>query len=251
MRRPFRLSLALGLTLGTMAILVVAADSAAAASAASASYTETQVSNGGTVRGRVYFESDFPPPQTTQPDRDADTCGVRVPSEEFVVDADSKGLAHVVVRIEGISSGKAFADAEHAIEQLKCRYSPHVSVVRPGEEFNIINQDPILHNVHAYLGDETAFNLAQPFQGQASPQTLEQEGIVRVACDVHKWMEAWVLVIESPYFAITDSSGNFSISDVPPGSYTISMWHEILGSGEKTVTVTGDSTSTVDFVIGG
>ncbi len=234
-----------------MAFLAMVLDSPFPAHAAPSSYGETQVSNGGIVSGRVHFESDFPPPETVQPDRDANVCGVRVPKEEFVIDADSKGLANVVVRIEGIESGKAFAEVEHTIEQLKCRYQPHVSVVRPGEEFNIINQDPVLHNVHAYIGDETAFNLAQPFQGQASPQTLEEEGVVRVACDVHNWMGAWVLVIDSPYFAITDASGNFSISDVPPGTYTISMWHEILGSSEKSVTVSGGAESQVEFVIGG
>jgi plastocyanin len=222
-----------------------------ASQAAAASYKESQVSNGGTVTGRVYFESDIPPAETIQPNRDADTCGVRLPKEQFVVDEASKGLAHAVVRIEGVTSGKPFASAEQKIEQLNCRYQPHVTVVRPGESFNIINQDPVLHNVHAHHGDDTAFNLAQPFQGQVSPQTLELEGVVRVACDVHNWMEAWILVIDSPYLAITDASGNFSISDVPPGTYTLSLWHEVLGSSEKQVTVSAGDESNIDFLISG
>lgn len=248
MSRILRIPLSLGLVL---ALSVLAPGIPTAAHAAPNSYSETQVANGGTVSGRVYFENDFPPAETVQPDRDADTCGVRVPKEQFVVDETSKGLANAVIRIEGISSGKPFSEATQQIEQLKCRYQPHIAIVRPGEEFNIVNQDPILHNIHAYRGDETAFNLAQPFQGQASPQTLEEEGVVRVACDVHNWMEAWVLVIDSPYFAVTDSSGAFSISGVPPGTYSITMWHEVLGSGEKTVTVTSGGESQVEFVIGG
>lgn len=211
MPRSIRLFVAVGVATTTLACLLAAGGGQPAAHAAPAAYSETTVANGGTVTGRVYFTNDFPPAETVQPDRDADTCGVRVPKEVSVVDPDSKGLAHAVVRIEGISSGKAFDSSEQAIEQLKCRYQPHVTVVRPGEEFNIVNQDPILHNVHAYRGDETAFNLAQPFQGQASSQALDKEGIVRVACDVHSWMEAWLLVIDSPYFAVTDSSGSFSI----------------------------------------
>ncbi len=214
-------------------------------------YSEVSVANGGVVVGRVFFGADYPEAETLQPDRDADTCGVRIPVEQFVVDADTKGLANAVIRIEGVSKGKPFEDAKPRIEQLKCRYDPHVLVVQPGQEFEIVNQDPVLHNVHAYNGDDTAFNLAQPFQGQATSQILNETGTVRVACDVHSWMQAWVLVIDSPYFAVTDAQGNFSIPDVPPGSYQITMWHELLGIAEKTVTVTTDGSSDVQFVITG
>ena len=125
-----------------------------------------------------------------------------------------------------------------------------MSVVRPGHQFEIVNQDAILHNVHAYRDDETLFNLAQPFQGQASPQTVEGEGVVRVACDVHSWMQAWILVLDSPYFSLTDASGGFSITDIPPGEYTITMWHEALGSSSKTVVVGTGEESSVSFKIG-
>ena len=251
MPQTLRTLLALGLTTATLALVALVAANPPAVQAAPADYGETQVSNGGTVSGRVHFDDEVPPPDSIQPDRDADTCGVRIPKEEFVVDESSKGLANAVVQIKGIAAGKSFDTTEGKIEQLKCRYQPRIVVLRPGQTLSIINHDPVLHNVHAYLGDDTVFNLAQPFQGQTTAKKLEEEGVVRVACDVHSWMEAWVLVIDSPYFAITDSSGGFSISDVPPGDYTITMWHEVLGSGEKTVTVPADGESTVDFVIGG
>lgn len=213
-------------------------------------YRETNVSGGGEVTGRIFFDSDYPPPETIRPDRDADTCGIRMPSETFVVDKEGKGLANVIVRLEGVTVGKPFADAEPKIDQIKCRYEPHVTVVRPGKPFNIFNQDPILHNVHAYRGDDTVFNLAQPFQGQATPQTLGDEGLIRVKCDVHSWMEAWVLVINNPYFAITDAQGSYNISEVPPGSYKVTMWHEALGEASKQVSVTSGQASEVDFSIG-
>lgn len=231
----------------TLAVLVALA----APPLGAAGYQETAVTNGGEVRGRVYFEADYPPPETARPDRDADTCGLKLPVERFVVDEGSKGLANVVVRIDGIDRGKPFAAAEPQIDQLRCRYTPRVLVVRPDQEFQVVNQDPILHNIHAYKGDETVFNLAQPFQGQATGQSVAEEGVVRVTCDVHSWMEAWVLVIDSPYFALTDAQGGFSITGVPPGTYAIKMWHEQLGSAEKTVTVSAGGTSEVYFVIGG
>ena len=223
----------------------------ALAAAARAEYRETSVAGGGSVAGRVYFASDYPPAETIRPDRDADTCGIRIPNEQFVVDENSRGLANVVVRIEGITSGKPFETAKAQIEQVECRYVPRVTVVRPGREFDIVNQDPVLHNVHAYREDDTLFNLAQPFQGQASPQTVNEAGIVRVACDVHSWMQAWVVVLDNPYFEVTDPSGSFSITDVPPGSYTVTMWHEALGSASKTVVVEAGGSSEVSFEIGG
>ena len=123
-------------------------------------YREVAVDAGGTVAGRIYFESDFPRPERVQPDRDADVCGIRIRSEQFVVDEDSRGLANVIVSIEGISVGKPFSPAgDSALSQLECRYRPHVSVLRSDHELKITNQDPILHNVHAYLGDETLFNV--------------------------------------------------------------------------------------------
>jgi len=213
-------------------------------------YRETAVGNGGSVEGRVYFDGDYPPPESYRPSRDAGTCGVRVPSEKFVVDGDSKGLANAIVRLEGVSSGKAFPSADGVISQLECRYRPHILVQQPGEDLKIVNQDPILHNVHAYREDETLFNMAQPFQGQETRQPLDDEGLVRIACDVHDWMEAWVLVIDNPYFAITDEQGQFSISAVPPGRYQITMWQEMLGTATKTVEVTAGAAASIDFAIG-
>lgn len=234
-----------------VAAMLVSLAAAATAPLGAEGYQETSVADGGEVKGRVYFEADYPPPETTRPDRDADTCGLKLPVERFVVDESSKGLANVVVSIEGIGRGKAFATIKPQLDQLKCRYTPRVLVVRPGQEFQVTNQDPILHNIHAYSGDDTVFNLAQPFQGQASAQSVAEEGVVRVTCDVHSWMEAWLLVIDSPYFAVSDAQGNFSITDVPPGEYSVRMWHELLGSAEKSVTVTEGGSSEVDFSIGG
>ena len=216
---------------------------------AAGEYTETEIANSGTIRGRVYFEEELPERERIQPSRDNDVCGVRLTLEGFVVDRDSKGLANAVVRLEGVAAGKAFTDAKHTIDQLECRYEPHVKVVRPGEQILITNNDPVLHNVHAYRGDDTVFNMAQPFQGQQTPQSIAEEGLVRVACDVHDWMEAWVLVLNNPYVAVTDSGGGFEIGDVPPGTYTVTLWQERLGQVSRQITVEAGGETTTDFVV--
>ncbi len=216
---------------------------------ASGSYQEVEVTNGGTLSGRVYFEGSFPEPERIRPSRDNDVCGLRIPGEGFVVDPETRGLKNAVVLIRGIERGKPFAASAQQIAQLECRYRPHVTVVRPGERMTIMNQDSLLHNVHAYRGDETVFNMAQPFRGQRTPQSLPEEGLVRIACDVHDWMEAWVLVLNNPYFAISDATGAFTLTDVPPGTYQLTLWHESLGTVSRKVTVEAGGSSELDFVV--
>jgi len=212
-------------------------------------YEEIEVADGGTIRGRVYFESELPERRMIQPSRDNDTCGIRVPDQSFEVDRASKGLANVVLRVEGITRGKPFADAKPELAQIECRYQPRVMVVRPGSQVEIVNQDPILHNVHAYRGDDTVFNMAQPFQGQRSAQSMPEDGVVRVVCDVHDWMRAYILVLDNPYVAISGKDGSFEIDGVPPGTYKVTMWHELLGTHTKEVTVPPGGTGEVDFII--
>jgi hypothetical protein len=84
-----------------------------------------------------------------------------------------------------------------------------------------------------------------------TPKKISDAGVVRVACDVHDWMEGWVIVVDNPYVALTDESGRFEITNVPPGDYSLSLWHEVLGSATKPVTVESGEASTVDFAIGG
>ena len=214
-------------------------------------YREIEVDSGGTISGRVFFEEDYPEARKRKVNINADTCGLRVTSEQFVVDPDSKGLANAVLLIEKIQEGKPFSTAESAISQLKCRYDPHVSVMRSGESLSIKNEDPILHNVHAYQGKSSLFNLAQPTRGVVTERRLEDEGVVRLKCDVHPWMSAYVVIVNNPYVALSDKNGEFSIGDIPSGEYTLMLWHEVMGRSTKTVTVKPDEVTRVDFPIGG
>ena len=91
----------------------------------------------------------------------------------------------------------------------------------PAGMLDVVNTDPVLHNTHGYYGKRTAFNLALPNQGQRIPTELKRAGEVRVDCDAHGWMEGWVYVVDNPYYAITGADGKFSITDVPPGNYTL------------------------------
>lgn len=138
-----------------------------------------------------------------------------------------------------------------AVHQKQCEYEPHVQTAVVGQKLEVRNHDKVLHNIHSY--DErkgTLFNLAQPIQNQVSSVTLDQEGVVTLKCDVHRWMLAYIVVGRHPYTAVTDKDGEYRIDGIPPGSYKIRAWHEALGQVSKEVTVVAARQATVDFEVG-
>jgi plastocyanin len=134
------------------------------------------------------------------------------------------------------------------IDQKACRYHPHVFGVRVGQQIEILNSDPTLHNIHALPKGNAEFNTGQPIQGMKTTHTFNaKEVMVPFKCDVHGWMNAYVGVLDHPYFTVSDKDGKFSIKQLPPGSYTIEAWHEKLGAQEQKVTVGAKETKDVPF----
>ena len=101
----------------------------------------------------------------------------------------------------------------------------------------------MLHNTHGYYGSRTAFNVALPEKDQKISKLLKKAGTVKVDCDAHGWMLGWVQVVDNPYYFQTGEDGTFSISDVPPGDYTLVIWQEWLGETEMPITITADGTA--------
>jgi len=187
----------------------------------------------GTIRGHVVLKGDMPKPGTDSITADPKICGTQVSLPRIVVGAD-KGVEDTFVFLEGgPSSGSARATASTKtvlIDQKSCQYKPHALIVPVGSSVEIVNSDPILHNVHGKHDGSNIFNYAQPKQGERqSVETKNMtEGIVTLTCEAgHPWMNAFMYVTKDPSFvAITDKSGEFVIKDVPPGTYTLKMWHE-------------------------
>ncbi len=123
----------------------------------------------------------------------------------------------------------------------RCRFEPHVQALPVGT-IVVVNSDPVMHNTHGFAGKEktaTLFNVALPVKGQRIEKPLTKPGIVRVECDTHGWMLAWIYAADNPYYAVTKKDGTFSLADVPPGSYTLVVWQELIGPTETPVTVKG------------
>jgi plastocyanin len=232
--------------------LIALALSVLATPALAGTYTEVPVKDGGTVKGTVTFGGKAPAPKPITVSKDTDACGKEVKDESLVV-GKTNGLANAVVYLSDIKSGAKAEKQSPTLDQKACAYAPHVQATTLGSPLLILNSDPVLHNVHAY-GDSgkgaSAFNLAMPIQGQKLTKTLSKPGAFSLKCDAgHTWMSAFVHVFEHPYFAVTKDDGAFSLGNVPPGTYTLVVWHEKLGEVKQSVTVTasGISTSAVEL----
>jgi plastocyanin len=176
-----------------------------------------------------------------------EVCGSAVPDERLVVGPDA-GLRYAVVTVEGVRGGAApERDVTHVLDNLACRFQPHVLVAEVGQTLEIRNGDPILHNADARLGSETLFNLGLP-PGRRVRRPLDRPGRIAITCDVrHTWMSAFVVVTDHPYHGVTDAYGVYEIRDVPPARYTVRVWHEELGTTEREITIEGGKMTVADF----
>jgi plastocyanin len=169
--------------------------------------------------------------------------------ETYTVSADGK-LANVFVYVKD-GLGNYVYDPPAAgvkLDQHGCRYTPHVFGVRVGQPIEIINSDPTLHNIHAMPKANPEFNNGQPIQGMKMNHTFKaKEVMVPFKCDVHGWMNAYVGVLDHPYFAVSKEDGSFEIKDLPPGTYTLEAWHEKLGATTQSVTIGAKESKDVSF----
>ncbi len=189
-------------------------------------YEAGDVPDGGVLAGTVRFAGPPPALAPIPVKKNRDVCGPEKPPEALVVGPEG-GVRDAVILIEGVTRGKR-PEGELILDNRHCLFVPHVGAVMVGATAKIRNSDPILHNTHGSLDGVTAFNLALPLQNQVIDITrrLKRPGVIRVLCDAHTHMVAWVVVHDSPYFAVTDEQGRFRIDRIPPGTYRVTMWHE-------------------------
>ncbi len=219
--------------------------------AASYAVLESGVDNGGTVSGRIILAGPPPPPKMLTIDEDVAVCGDDRPSEELIV-SDSGGIKNAALSIDDIASGKDWGlPDEFVYDQEKCRFNPRVLLIRPKVSGVVLNSDPVGHNFHTISSG--IYNINKKMKAEASftvaKNKIRRSGIVRAKCDIHSWMQGWWVVAKSPYTVLSDEDGNFSITDVPPGTYTLKIWHEKLGEAEQTVVIKASETTETDVVL--
>jgi hypothetical protein len=205
----------------------------------------------GSIIGEVKFTDDSPTMPIVKVSKDQDYCGETLPNETYLISADG-ALQNVVVFIEtSPNRGGGDPQKDNILNNTGCRYSPRILALQKGERLRVKNNDPKLHIPHSYLEDRTVFNLSLPFKGTMIDATsrIRQPGILKVVCDTHAWMLAYIHVFDHPYFAVTDERGMFTISNLPAGTYVLKAWHEDAGVKNLEIIVpeSGDIRTVFEF----
>jgi plastocyanin len=205
----------------------------------------------GAITGTVSFEGQAPAGTPIDMGEEP-TCAEKhdgQPMDRPAVVGAGGGLADVFVRVsEGLPEGSwATPSAAAELDQDGCIYRPHVLGVQVGQTLTIRNSDGLLHNINARPENQRGFNISQPTNMTTSRTFSRPEVMIPVRCDVHGWMEAYIGVVDHPYFAVTGPGGSFSLPNLPPGDYTVEAWHERYGTQTVSVTVAASGEATADF----
>jgi plastocyanin len=209
-----------------IAIVLVAALFAVAPSAMS-----------GAIKGKVVFAGPVPAPKKVDVTIDQYVCGNVKDAEELSI-SPQKELRNAVVWIDDPPPNAKAPPLPQKVEmdQSKCVFIPHVVIVPAGGTVDFLNSDRLLHNIHTTPKVNPAINRTQP-KDRTIPFIFDKPEIVRVNCDLHSWMQAWVVVAAHPFYALTGADGQFTFDNLPPGQYKLQVWHERLGTVPASVTV--------------
>lgn len=212
----------------------------------------TAAGGGGTVKGAVQLAGQAPPMAKIKMDVEPHCKahhGANPPTAESVVTNPDGTLRNVFIYVKEGLTGKFQPPAEAVvIDQTGCTYIPHVMGIMVGQTFNIKNSDPLLHNIHSLAKKNKQFNIGMPTKDMEIPKKFtDEEVMVRIKCDVHPWMEAWVGVLNHPFYSVTGDGGAFELKDLPAGTYTIEAWHEKYDTQTQSVTVKAGEATEVNF----
>src|SRR5215471_14177680 len=172
--------------------------------------------------------------------------GKRPTAPTFVVGADG-AFANVLVNIDGSFPNVAVSTAPVVLNQKDCMYVPRVLGARVGQTLQVTNEDPTDHNVHSLSKAGNDFNRSQLINTKPFDVTLKATELLRITCDSHTWMTAYVGIFDNPYFAVSGTDGAFTIANVPAGKQTVKARHEVMGMQSQMVDVQAGKTTTVDF----
>jgi plastocyanin len=209
----------------TLMLLIIAAGSPAARA-----YETVAVTTPATVHGRVVLGPDL------KIDRQHDTFASpalfghrREIMRDLKVD-DAGGVAGALVVVIDAQRGLPAQPRQLEILNEDLAFSPRMQVATVGSDVAMVNRDEVFHNVHAFQHGRTLFNFALPTVGTVLHHKLRRRGLISIQCDVgHEWMTAFIFVASHPYATVTDDTGHFRITGLPPGDYHLAAWHEWLG----------------------
>jgi plastocyanin len=205
------------------------------------------------VHGKIVFKGEKPPKKLISMEADANCMqanqGKKV-YEETVVTGRDGGLANAFVYIKTGLEGKNFEVPKEPVRiaQHGCMFEPRAIGVRAGQNIDVANADPVSHNFHAMPSNSRDWDQQQsPGTGDIEHRFPRPEIMIPVKCNVHNWMRAYIGVMPHPYFAVTGAEGSYDWTNVPPGDYTVAVWHERLGERTAQVHLGANANEAVDF----
>jgi len=226
-------------------------DSAPAADTAGGETAAQQGPMGtASISGTINFTGTAPEPVRLNVDRECADLnnGDPVYSEAVVVNDGTLQWAFVYVS-EGVTGEYSPPAEAVVIDQDGCKYAPHVLGVQTNQTIRVVNSDPLLHNIHAMPEANRSFNFGMPNVGEREQRFPLEEVMVPIKCDVHPWMGAYAGVVSHPFYDVSGADGSFSITGLPAGTYTVTMWHETYGAQSMEVTVGDGESVTTDFTV--
>ena len=199
----------------------------------------------GTIKGTTIFSGEAPSLSSFKTGKYKKACGPEIPNETLLI--DKKRLKNVVISLN--NKNLISKIGEYHLDKKNCRYEPHVMTMPVDTELKIHTSDPVNHNIHTYSFDNDPINIMFIPDQEEYSHEMEEAEIIKVACDLHSWMTAWIVVTPNSYATISKGNGTFEIGDVPSGNYKLTAWHETLGSLTKDITIKDDDVNIIfDFI---
>ena len=213
-------------------------------------FTSADPSSPGTLNGRVTYDGT---PKKLRPiDMSAEPNCAKFystpPMPEVSLTGNDNSLQNVIIYISAGAPDESFTGPVVHLNQRGCRYTPHVVAVQTNQEVWVQNDDTVTHSVHPMAKSNAEWNRSQPPGTPPVVIRYSQPEFIRVKCELHPWMRGVLAVFKNSHHAVTDSTGAFTLAELPSGKYTITAWHEVYGTQSKEVTIAPGQNADLNFV---